>query len=141
MKYLKKFNEELGNNTLDSLKKEDIVDNLYDLSYELKDNGFDLNIEEYYYQPGHRQFIICRIVPGEKDLVDDNIIETADRIIDYMQINSYGLGSNNWVYNGAGKLRVKRKISSSWYLISLKELNDFIGFDFEKIELVFDPII
>lgn len=141
MKYLKKFNEELGNNTLDSLKKEDIVDNLYDLSYELKDNGFDLNVEEYYYQPGHRQFIICRILPGEKDLVDDNIIETTDRIIDYMQLNSYGLGSNNWVYNGAGKLRVKRKISSSYHLTNQQNLRTFIGFDFEKIELVFDPII
>jgi hypothetical protein len=44
MKYLKKFNE----GTLDSMSRPEIFEELYDISYELKDEGFDIHIEEYY---------------------------------------------------------------------------------------------
>ncbi len=137
MKYLRKFNE----GTLDSLRNQEIVDELNDISYDLKDDGFDLNVEEYYYQPRHKQFIICRIVPVDKDEINENLIDTAMRIIDCMYQNSYDLGSNNWTADNEGNLRVKRKVGSSYYLITPKELNEFIGIDFEIVELVFTPII
>lgn len=137
MKYLKKFNE----GTLDSLRKQNIVDELYDISYDLKDDGFEFNVEEYYWQPSNKQYIICRILPGEKDEINDNIIETSMRIIDCMYQKSYDLSGENWVDNGESRLRVKRKVSSSYYVITPEELKEFIGIDFEIVELVFIPII
>lgn len=142
MKYLKYFESSFWDKrNLDELDRKDIVDELNDISYDLKDDGFDLNVEEWYYQPGHRQFIICRVIPGDKDEIDGNLIETTMRIIDCMNQRSYDLGSNNWVQNGEGRLRVKRKVDSSYYLIEPKELKEFISCDFEIIELVFDPLI
>ena len=47
MKHLRRFNE----GTLDSLRNQHIVDELNDISYDLKDDGFDFNVEEYYWQP------------------------------------------------------------------------------------------
>lgn len=137
MKYLKRFNE----GTLDSLRNQHIVDELNDISYDLKDDGFDLNVEEYYYQPSHKQFIICRIIPIDKDKINDNLIDITMRIIDCMYQKSYDLGSNNWSTDNGGKLRVKRKVVDSYYTLTPKELDEFIGIDFEIIELVFAPII
>lgn len=145
MKYLKRFNE----GTLDSMRRPEIVEELYDISYELKDEGFDINIEEYYWQPTGKQYIICRILPGkpsqssflDKDEVNENLIDTTMRIIDCMYQKSYDLGTNKWAPDCEGKLRVKRKVSSGYYTITKEELNEFIGVDFEIIELVFVPII
>jgi hypothetical protein len=138
MKYLKRFNE----GTLDSMSKPEIVEELYDISYELKDEGFDINIEEYYWQPTGKQYIICRIIPGDKDEINENLIDTTMRIIDCMYQKSYDLGTNKWAPDCEGKLRVKRKVDThSYYTITTKELNEFIGIDFEIIELVFVPII
>jgi hypothetical protein len=156
MKYLKRFNE----GTLDSMSKPEIVEELYDISYELKDEGFDINIEEYYWQPTGKQYIICRILQGgdsvwngldleqnsqssflNKDEVNESLIDTTLRIIDYMYQKSYDLGTNKWAPDCEGKLRVKRKVSSGYYTITKEELNEFIGVDFEIIELVFVPII
>ena len=135
------WKERLNEGTLDSLRNQNIVDELYDISYELKDDGFEFNVEEFYYQPRHRQFIICRILPSEKDEINDNLIDTTMRIIDCMYQKSYDLGSNNWSTDNEGKLRVKRKVSSGYYTITPKELEEFIGIDFEIVELVFIPII
>lgn len=145
MKYLKRFNE----GTLDSMRRPEIVDELYDISYELKDEGFDISVEEYYWQPTGKQYIICRILPGkpsqssflDKDEVNENLIDTTMRIIDCMYQKSYDLGTNKWAPDCEGKLRVKRKVSSGYYTITKEELNEFIGVDFEIIELVFVPII
>lgn len=153
MKYLKKFNE----GTLDSMSRPEIFEELYDISYELKDEGFDIHIEEYYQQPTAKQYIIYRILPGnhsfasgskpsqssflDKDEVNENLIDTTMRIIDYMYQKSYDLGTNKWAPDCEGKLRVKRKVSSGYYTITKEELNEFIGVDFEIIELVFVPII
>ena len=63
------------------------------------------------------------------------------RIIDCMYQKSYDLGSNNWSTDNGGKLRVKRKVVDSYYTLTPKELDEFIGIDFEIIELVFAPII
>jgi hypothetical protein len=134
---IKIFNE----GTLDSLRNQHIVDELNDISYELKDDGFDFNIEEYYWQPSNRQYIICRILPGEKDEINSNLVETSMRIIDCMYQKSYDLSGRNWVAGGESRLRVKRKVSSSYYTITPKELEEFIGIDFEIVELVFIPII
>jgi hypothetical protein len=139
MKYLKRFNE----GTLDSLRNQHIVDELNDISYELKDDGFDFNIEEYYWQPNGKQYIICRILPGEKDEINSNLVETSMRIIDCMYQKSYDLSGRNWVAGGESRLRVKRNenFGSSYYTITPKELEEFIGIDFEIVELVFIPII
>ena len=134
---IKIFNE----GTLDSLRNQHIVDELNDISYELKDDGFDFNIEEYYWQPSNRQYIICRILPGEKDEINSNLVETSMRIIDCMYQKSYDLSGRNWVAGGESRLRLKRKVSSSYYTITPKELEEFIGIDFEIVELVFIPII
>jgi hypothetical protein len=137
MKHLRRFNE----GTLDSLRNQHIVDELNDISYDLKDDGFDFNVEEYYWQPNGKQYIICRILPNEKDEINNNLIETSMRIIDCMYQNSYDLSGTNWASDGESRLRLKRKVSSSYYTITPKELNEFIGIDFEIVELVFIPII
>lgn len=125
MKYIKRFNESY----------DDIIDELNDLSYELNDSGFDLKVERY------ERFIICNVLPKSKDEVNESLIESVLRIINCMYQRSYDLGSNKWYSNTEGKLRVKRKVSSGHYIITPEELNEFIGIDFEIIELVFTPII
>jgi hypothetical protein len=135
------WKERFNEGTLDSLRNQNIVDELNDISYELKDDGFDFSIEEYYWQPSNRQYIICRILPGEKDEINSNLVETSMRIIDCMYQKSYDLSGRNWVAGGESRLRLKRKVSSSYYTITPKELEEFIGIDFEIVELVFIPII
>jgi hypothetical protein len=127
MKYLKKYNES---------RVQSLIDDLNDISYELKDIGFNFKIDTFV-----DRFIIANILPGEKDEVDSDLIEVIKRMIECAYIKSYDLGSNKWYDGLQDKLRVKRKVSSAYYVISVKELDEFIGVDFEIIELVFDSIV
>ena len=127
MKYLKKYNES---------RVQSLIDDLNDISYELKDIGFNFKIDTFV-----DRFIIANILPGEKDEVDSDLIEVIKRMIECAYIKSYDLGSNKWYDGLQDKLRVKRKVSSAYYVISVKELDEFIGVDFEIIELVFDSIL
>jgi hypothetical protein len=125
MKYLKRFNENTS----------DIIDTVNDVSYELNDDGFDLEVSSF------ERYIICRLLPNLKDEINESLIENTLRIIELMYQNSYDLGSNKWLSDTEGRLRIKRKVGSAYYVITPEELNEFIGIDFEIIELVFVPII
>jgi hypothetical protein len=140
MKYIKKLNEGYGDPN--DLKNSDTIQDLNDMSLELKDDGFDFKIREFYYQPKDQTFIICNILSTKfVTKVNSNIIDIVLRMVDYMYHNSFDLGTNNWSTNCEGKLRVFINGWATPYTISKEELSEFINVDFKRIELVFAPII
>jgi hypothetical protein len=118
------------------MNKESLIVDLEDISCELTDNkDFKFSITIY------ENFVIVNITPDRKEYIDISLIDTIKRMVDCAYIKSYDLGSNKWYDGLQDKLIVKRKSSSGYYIISVKELDEFIDIDFSIIELVFHPII
>ena len=76
----------------------------------------------------------------ENNEINQDVIDTVTRMIDFMYRKSYNLGKY-WMSDGEGKLRLSRKVGNTPYMITLKELDEFINIDFENIEMVFTPLI
>jgi hypothetical protein len=118
------------------MSKESLIEDLGDISCELTDNkDFKFNSEIY------ENFVLVNITPDRKEYIDNSLIDTIKRMVYCAYNQSFDLGSNKWYDGLQDKLRVKRKVSSAYYVISIKELDEFIDIDFSIIELVFYPII
>lgn len=117
----------------------DIIEDLNDIALDITDDGFILKVDEW--SGGGRDFLTCNIYSSlENNEINQDVIDTVTRMIDFMYRKSYNLGKY-WMSDGEGKLRLSRKVGNTPYMITLKELDEFINIDFENIEMVFTPLI
>lgn len=123
---------------------DEIINTLKDISLDIEDQNFIVDIrvistfiivkithEKYVYQYTQEEKAVKEI--------DDNLIESIKRMIDYMYSISWDIGTDKWVSDSEGKLRILRH--GGYYKIKPSELSEFIGVDFNLIELAFVRII
>lgn len=94
MKYLKKFNEDYVNMYEDDPNSPEIMDNLRDIVIELEDEGLEVDLHFNGDMKDYYPYIDCRIIFMRGDvenwkIITPNILDTIDRIFDYMSQNEY----------------------------------------------------
>jgi hypothetical protein len=147
VKHLIKYSIFEKSELLDSFNKdeiESICQDLEDMLYELKDDGYIIKVDKFYYQAGRCYFPIVYIMSSnDVYVINEEIVESIHRINDYMSELNYELGSRNWDSETTGRVRVSSYNADADFVhdyLKIDELSNLYGEPFKKIEVMFDPV-